>query len=341
MLKTSIKNMVQKSLIALQAMLIIAIFILASCTAPTETLQITPEENISAEQALLEKNASRYVRWERIAGLDNCRDIAAYDNVYVISADGKTIYEKKASSNAFLPMTAVLGGNFESDPAIKIAAGNNMEFHHNGSTFLGVAVITEGKKVYALAGMDTPMGYVTAWSNTPDNILGTPIDIAVASDMGIYVTTRLVNPVEARYEDLLYRFDPSSSVWMEEFHKTFVPETVALDIHKAYDHGNFIEGKGLKILNKTGEVYDIYPPAYYLSTMTTVGIAPSKDIAADKSSDINNICYATFHNNSSTVYYIDPLNETSKNCGAARRISISRDKYLWDAYSSGIWRAKL
>ncbi len=312
------------SLLSKKALSIAAAIFIAGCSN-SETGSITGTDMSSDEvrQECIKKDGksrSAY-SWERIAAIPNARDIAAFDDVYVISADGATIY--KGGAGGFSPITTD-AYIFQKDPAVTIAAGAPSTRSTSPTQCEGVYVTTESKKVYRL----TSGGWERVGTTNADGVgvtTGTPEyhrdDCYIFTDNGS--------------NDIVSYTRFSENSW------TTTRKSINKDII-AVDYGTFLQTSSHSAVtnvlflcsDNTLNTIDFFAQEFI--EYYTPDIIPSKDVA---SSPTGGLKFATFHNNSNQVYYYNGA--TSVNLGYARKISISKDNYLWDAYGNAIYRKRI
>ncbi len=325
----------KKTTLFLKALPLASALFLVNCSdvaAPVVNEQIE-----SAEQEYNEKNGkSRSVSWTRVQSIPNARDIAAYEKVYAISSDGRSIYEWTPVTNKFNKITED-AHKFENDPAVKIAAGaeivktDTIAPHiTRTTTYEGAHVITESGKVYSLLTINSAnSGRGWEERSLPVTAEGIGVDnkglLYIFDDKG------------AR-DDLYLSW--GSFNWSDMTRFSLEHDIVAMDGgNTSYAH-DLYRAYGAYFLTSDSRVYSVVDSraGYKLQQRNTQNIIPTKDIAAHPSWDQE---FAVFHNNTDIVYFFPSNGEAAVNCGPCRSISISKDNHLWDAYGTAIYKAKL
>ncbi len=263
------------------------------------------EATESVDQAALEKNGnSRSVyNWEKMGEVKNVRDIAAYDNVYAISADGRTIYEWTGKTNSFSAMT-ISANIFKDDPAVSIDAGGGSLFMSAPHFMIydkGVWVTTASKKVYRLlsqeyndgplAGQIKPVWYEVKNANADG--------ICVNSDSENFIFTDKGSLDEVSE----YGLDNNNSSEWQKITRDIGGDIVACDGGKEYAPHPYGAVYGAYFLTKDNSVsvlkQTVSSRGYFYEDVDTRNTIPTKDITA---SHIENGAIATFHNNSNYVH---------------------------------------
>lgn len=316
-----------------------AVCLLVGCSEViTENMEVSSDEQAALDQEALEKNGNcRSGHWETVATyIDSARDIAAYDNVYAISKDGMTIYECTDGKNFQAMNNSTI---FHKDHAVNIAVGERkyIEVNHARAVYhSGVWVTTESGAVYSLIVIHPTVGSISRiWNEAQP--AGSAGDIGVNSDGTVYTFK------DQGATDLVYRYD-------EDFNNNFTEalspyrrinsDMIALDAGY-FRTANYKSYSGLYVLCSDSTVRTIHASRYssgpYSTPVSTNGIIPSKDIAAHPAEE----SFVTFDKsgNGKSAYYIH--NSKIEYLGLARKISISKDGYLWDAYDGAIYKKKL
>lgn len=212
----------------------------------------------------------------------------------------------------------------------------------------GVYVTTESKKVYHLISVSGKRD--GKWTTTR---YWTPANKSSYSVEAVAVTTEESNNVygfsEGGAEDIVL----ASTGYNGSFGPFPVKpdneeDLLAIDAGKKYTFfypaGHLPVGGedyGVYGLTKDNRVFSIKnhnkSGGPYFDFKETRDIIPSQDIAA---SPVEAGGYATFQANTNNVYYFNRAGEKI-DIGAARKITITEDNYLWDAYGIGIWRKRI
>lgn len=297
----------------------------------------------------MEKSRSGYP-WERIAYIDGARDIAGLKNVYIITADGKSILELEQGGSEFLPV-ANNDSIFRDDPAVTISAGGHVQLVGTPIRWdvgEGVYVTTESKKVYNLRKSGRKRNGVWSHSRywTPANTNFRDIEaVAVTPDSRDNVFAFSDGGIK---DTLLASQGYTGSFGTVPTRPDSEQDLLAIDGGMRYTYsypaGHLpVSGEnfGVYWLTKDNKVYSFEinnkSNGPYFAHRGTGDITPSQDIAA---SPVEKGGFATFQVNTNNVYYFNKFAEKI-DIGAARKITITEDNYLWDAYGRGIWRKRI
>ncbi len=268
------------------------------------------------------------------------RDIAVYENAYVVSADGKSVYVKTSPTGSFSKMTEDASA-FRYDPIVSIDAGGKIVKNMAWCSlyFQGVYVTTESKKIYALMYEYSANYNGRSWYEVTNG--ASAAGIGVRENGRFYAFTDQGTVDKVIYNELA----EMSNGWRELYRMGGVAnpgDIAAMDCGSNFAYSWPGSNHGTYVLRKNNTVGYLMTTSsskgHYFATASTPGVVPTKDITV---SYTTNGAFATFDKLTNTIYYLAP-GQTPMACQAGGdKISLSKDGYLWKLDGSTVYRTKI
>lgn len=322
----------------LSACLIVGMF-LTNCDTVSPVIS-DDKGGMTTEEA---KGTNTRGSWSNVdsrSELAYCRDIAANQDVLVISNDGKSIWIKEPSASSFkkIPFTSAAQSILNSDPAVKIEIGKKVVYSPAPRVGIWEKVATFSTESGALYEIQVVFSSGENWYLVHVNENGPTAnqDFTVTHNNKIFLANS--NSI----------FELVNGTWK---HKILLGgPVISLSDKTMRDPGEYGTINSLTFLtnnNALGRV--IFHPTYHqfqYRWIDTDGVTPNYDVEQSFSNDsYTEAGYATFSSfneqyDKGSISYRDYAGSWVS-LGGARRIAIDANKKLWDAWTGGIWSIQL